>query len=348
MSGKSPILAQRQEPCEMRLSDKHRATCVGNQRGFTLIELLVVVAIIALLISILLPSLSKAKEQAKKVKCMSNMRQIGGAMMNYFTEVNDWFPYEKRPMPDGSTPWLHGFYYGGHPGRHIPQPGDPNYWWGYTDGHYRDTPNGRPFNRYLYTELPDYDVPLTSPLYETVRNMPLFRCPSDTGGFWNTGPSDTPNGRELYRETGSSYDLNYHYAQGWGMVAPQGAPADPNYAKKWMHRCNAFLRQQMQTDSARLIMLYEDPFDVAVWNGIPNRGWHKEWMRHSFLFLDGHANNVITDTTNSKKRGIGWKSCSGNAGGDPNAWWNAPEDPTNPKYDPDVAYKYITPLPMGL
>lgn len=60
--------------------------------GFTLIELLVVVAIIVVLIAILLPSLGNARNQAKAVKCASNLKQIGQAIYMYTQENNGTVP----------------------------------------------------------------------------------------------------------------------------------------------------------------------------------------------------------------------------------------------------------------
>lgn len=74
--------------------------------GFTLIELLVVIAIIALLIGILLPSLSGARDSARSVACMSSMRSLGMAMSMYTDDNKEVLPRSKHSVGfSGVLPW---------------------------------------------------------------------------------------------------------------------------------------------------------------------------------------------------------------------------------------------------
>lgn len=82
---------------------------MANRRstGFTLVELLVVIGIIALLISILLPTLNKARSRAKDLSCQANLRSIGQVCLIYVSENKGSFPYGNYYTPANPTTWAY-------------------------------------------------------------------------------------------------------------------------------------------------------------------------------------------------------------------------------------------------
>ena len=140
---------------------------MSRKEAFTLIELLVVMVIIALLVGLLLPALGRAREEARKTQCRSNLRQIGLGMNMYCNDNRGYTPQvlgyavndpngirEHRIKPDDSFPsgriapqnaFLHAYIIGKHTRRtdYFNLPGaygvDDNWW---ENGHYPSGPGG--------------------------------------------------------------------------------------------------------------------------------------------------------------------------------------------------------------
>jgi prepilin-type N-terminal cleavage/methylation domain-containing protein/prepilin-type processing-associated H-X9-DG protein len=130
-------------------------------RAFTLIELLVVIAIIAVLIALLLPAVQSAREDARRLQCSNNLKQIGLAMHGYHSALG--------VFPPGYIT-----------GTETPNPNSPETGpgWGWGTMLLNNLEQTAAYN------AANFSVPITIPASQTVRTISLsvFLCPSSTGG----------------------------------------------------------------------------------------------------------------------------------------------------------------------
>lgn len=191
--------------------------------GFTLIEVLVVVAIIALLISILLPALKRAREVSKMSVCKSNMKQVALGMNFYVVE--------QKVLPAAqSTLYLNNYLFknGWWGSLRSDDPSKLNWVW---DGAMNST-GGAYSNSAADLAKFRMDCPKRGTIFKYVRNDQAYLCPSDVPGE----PEDTPlggggNGRSSFSM--SAY-IGYKApeklvrppsAAGWTLNDPEGQPA---------------------------------------------------------------------------------------------------------------------------
>lgn len=86
-----------------------------TKKGFTLIELLVVIAIIAILAAILFPAFARARENARRTSCVSNLKQIGLGIMQYVQDYDESYPpayiANSATPPHGGAPWAANLWF---------------------------------------------------------------------------------------------------------------------------------------------------------------------------------------------------------------------------------------------
>ncbi|MBI2948777.1 MAG: DUF1559 domain-containing protein [Verrucomicrobia bacterium] len=137
--------------------------------GFTLIELLVVIAVIAMLASLLLPALSKAKEGARSAKCKSNMRQVTYGLLMYVGDHSDYLPWAGGVDRDLPEDWMFG-------GQPDPQTVNPRNWENPPLTHGFHAEAGSAFS--YVTGLPIHRLAGNKVDLNHTNTYEIYRCPS--------------------------------------------------------------------------------------------------------------------------------------------------------------------------
>ena len=218
--------------------------------GFTLVELLVVVAIIALLVSILLPTLNKAKEAARRVVCAVHIRGCGQATIFYAMDYDDWLPTVE--VEGESTSWNAALTYD---------------YWGGKAGEYSvyDDTQQRLINPY---------VGRTGAVSETDSGvLEVFHCPSDSGAGRGVHPTDCyPT---LWDTLGRSYSYN------------SSANDNDGNLGLWRKKITQITNPAMvvMANGSPFNCYFYDwvPFRYSYWHNRNELGWA------NVVFVDGHV-----------------------------------------------------------
>lgn len=240
----------------------------ARRGGFTLVELLVVIGIIALLIAILMPALSTAREHARRIKCVSNIRQLSMAWLMYANENKGRFcPPSGGPQVPGS-PRTFGWLV------NVP-------------------PNASGNNRHV-------DV-TTGMLWRYLRSRDVYLCPSDPQQLVQSGT----NAGAIPGSSGFSYGVNTWLGDPRNWLVESNAPFLPPYQALGQIKHTERTALMLETNTVDSVYYASQPFPVYVKHtlyGVYPQGW-LTWPIISYThtngggriagcsvsFVDGHA-----------------------------------------------------------
>lgn len=273
----------------------------GMRRGFTLLEPLVVISIIAVLGSLLLPTMSEARDAARISKCLVNLGMVAVASSLYQDDGDDSMPVRQPYGFEGGrgNAWSN-FNHGGR----YPVEGS-------TLASFCVLPFDRMLNKYAHPTLPrggreprtpeEWDSPngrmdpgLSGRDFMDPKrfNFPIFECPADAALSANyqegvgrifVGP------RSCYHAIGRSYLFSTYW-----YYTLTGHPRR-NVTWNWPRGVKMFSRARSVYPS-QFIAYFDDPFDATFWAGRPPEVTHHGRADvNSVSFLDAHAEQIRTE-----------------------------------------------------
>lgn len=267
----------------------------GSSRGFTLIELLVVVAIIAVLISILLPSLNLARKQAKQLLCVTHLRSQGQAAYYYAEQNKDW--YVRHNADYANMHFAAAFLAGLKPDRRL------EFWNGSVKDAYDFQRQRRLID--ICEAIPQYQCP-SHPVAEqkldyVVNGFPwpyttrIARRDRSGGGQKGEGPRGQSGGHwvNFFKLSGQSLDGNLDLK----------VPSQPFDLSRRIYITEGHLR--LSTSHLRYHdLFYTSQLPLAAYPRVANDQRHPGGI--TSLFFDGHAQVMWLHSVDS-----GWPNTIG-------------------------------------